>query len=182
MQRIKSIEVAQATGEAATTLAAIKAKFGTVPNIFKTMAVAPSVLKSYVAFSGAVGEGALSAAIREQISLVSAGTNACDYCASAHQALGKMAGLSADDIALAFKGQASNPKAAAALTFAKKLISDRGQVSDADLGAIRAAGFTDAEALEIVANVALNIFTNYLNLVAGTEIDFPRVDSARAAL
>lgn len=181
MQRIPAIDPTTATGDVKAALDAVKAKLGGVPNIFKTMAVAPSVLAGYLAFSEAAGTGHLPAGIREQIALVCASTNGCDYCASAHQALGKMAGLSPDDIAKALQAEANDAKASAALTFAKAVLADRGNVSDAALAAVRAAGYSDAEVLEIVANVALNVFTNYFNLVAGTDVDFPRVSTRRAA-
>ena len=181
MPRINPIDPASASADVRATLDAVKAKLGGVPNIFRTMAVAPSVLDGYLAFSGAVGKGKLPAALREQIALVTAGANACDYCASAHQALGKMAGLGADDIALALKGDAADAKAKAALVLARKLVLDRGIVTDADLAATQNAGWSEADVLEIVANVALNLFTNYFNHVAGTDVDFPKVDARRAA-
>lgn len=181
MQRITAVDPANATSELAATFAAVKAKLGSVPNLFKTMAVAPSVLNAYLAFSDSAGKGKLSAKVREQIALVTANTNACDYCASAHQALGKMAGLSADDIARAFDGEAADAKAAAALVFAKAVLADRGHVSDTALSVVRAAGWSDEEILEITANVVLNIFTNYFNSVADTDVDFPRVTTRKAA-
>ena len=181
MQRIKSIDPANAPANVKGTLDAVKAKLGVVPNLLTTMAVAPSVLDAYVAFSGAAGKGHLSAKVREQIALATANTNGCDYCASAHQALGKMAGLSAEDIASALEGRATDAKVAAALSFARSVLAERGHVSDATLQAVRAAGWSDAEVLEIVANVVLNILTNYVNNVADTEVDFPRVSTQRAA-
>ncbi len=181
MQRIPALDPATAPAAIAQTLNAVKAKLGLVPNLIKTMARAPSVLNSYLAFSGAVGEGRLPAMLRERIALVTAQTNGCDYCASAHQALGKMAGLSADEITRGFAGDSADPKAKAALTFAKAVLAKRGQVSDAELAAVKAAGYSEDEVLEIVANVVLNIFTNYVNNVADTDIDFPRVSLSRAA-
>lgn len=181
MPRINPVDPAQASGDVKATLEAVKAKLGGVPNIVRTMAVAPSVLDGYLAFSGAAAKGKLPAALREQIALVTAGVNACDYCASAHQALGKMAGLNVDDIARALKGDAADAKSKAALVLARKLVVDRGMVSDADLAAAKSAGWSDADVLEIVANVALNLFTNYFNHVAGTDVDFPKVDARRAA-
>lgn len=181
MQRIPALDPAKANADVRATLDAVKAKLGMVPNIVKTMALAPSVLNGYVSFSGAVGAGELPAKLREQIALVTAQTNGCDYCASAHQALGKMAGLSAEEIARSHRGQSADAKAQAALTFAQAVLGKRGKVSDSELAAIKAAGFSEGQVLEIVANVALNIFTNYFNNVADTEIDFPRVSTSQAA-
>lgn len=175
MQRINALDPATASPEIAAVFAALKSEFGSVPNLFKTMAVEPSVLTAYLAFSDATEKGPLPNKVREQIALATAGSNGCDYCASAHHALGKMAGLSQDDITLALEGRADDAKVDAALTFAKSVLADRGHVPDSSLEAVRKAGWSDREILDIVANVVLNIFTNYLNNVAGTEIDFPRV-------
>lgn len=181
MQRIPALDPTTANADVRATLDAVKAKLGMVPNIVRTMARAPSVLNGYLAFSGAVGTGELPAKLREQIALVTAQTNGCDYCASAHQALGKMAGLSAEEIARGYQGQSVDAKALAALTFAQAVLAKRGKVSVAELAAIKAAGFSEGQVLEIVTNVALNIFTNYFNNVADTEIDFPLVNTSRAA-
>jgi len=181
MQRIPQLDPADAPQDVAATLAAVKAKLGVVPNIFKTMAQAPAVLNGYLAISGALGAGKLPAALREQIALVTAGVNACDYCASAHSALGKMAGLRSEEIARNLAGEASDTKVRAAITFAKKLVVDRGVVGDADIAAVKAAGYSDEEVLEILGHVAINLFTNYFNHLADTDIDFPVVETARAA-
>lgn len=181
MPRIAPLSTADASPEVTATFAAIKAKLGGVPNIFTTMAAAPAVLNGYLAFSDATAKGKLPAKVREQLALVIANTNGCDYCASAHQAIGKMVGLSPEDVTRSLGGQGTDAKTTAALTFAKAVLADRGHVSDAALAAVRAAGWSDEEILEITANVALNVFTNYFNSVAGTDIDFPRVSTIRAA-
>lgn len=180
MQRIPQLDPASASKDVAATLGAVKAQLGMVPNIFKTMAQAPAVLNGYLALSSAIGAGKLSPALREQIALVTAGANCCDYCASAHSALGKMAGLTPDEIKRNLAGDASDPKAKAAIAFARKIVVDRGVVSAADIAAVTAAGFSNEELLEILGNVVANIFTNYFNHLAGTIIDFPKVE-ARAA-
>ena len=177
MQRIPQIDPARASKDVAATLDAVKAQLGMVPNIFKTMAQAPAVLNGYLALSGAIGAGKLSPALREQIALITASANCCDYCASAHSALGKMAGLAPDEIKRNLSGEASDPKARAAIAFAKKLVVDRGVVSDADISAVTSAGFSNEEVLEIFGNVVANIFTNYFNHLAATDIDFPKVET-----
>lgn len=181
MPRIPTLELNSASADVLATLDAVKAKLGMVPNLVKTMAQAPSVLNAYLAFSGAAGAGALPAQLRERISLLTAETNGCDYCASAHRALGKMAGLGADEMNLNHAGDSSDPKARAALVFAKSVLASRGKVSEAEFVAVKGAGYSDADVLEIVANVALNVLTNYVNNVVGTDIDFPRVHTGRAA-
>lgn len=182
MQRIAALDPARATPQVKGALDAVKAQFGMIPNSIATMAVAPSVLNAYLSFAAAVAEDSLPAPLRERIALAVAGANACDYCASAHQALGKRAGLSAEEVARNLRGDSSDARAKAALVFARTIVVERGRVTDADLAAIKMAGFSEAETLEIVANVALNIFTNYFNHVADTDVDFPRVDAARAAV
>jgi len=181
MPRIEALDPAVADDQSKSLLDAVKKKLGMVPNFMKTLAHAPSALAAYFAFSTAVAEGKLPFALRERIALATAQANGCDYCASAHQALGKTAGLSAEEIARSFDGDSLDPKAKAALVFADAVRSERGQVGDSTLAAIRAAGFSDGEIVEIVANVALNIFTNYFNNVARPDIDFPRVSTSRLA-
>jgi uncharacterized peroxidase-related enzyme len=139
----------------------------------RVMANSPAVLDAYLKFSGALGEGDLPAKTREQIALTVGQANSCDYCLSAHSAIGKLVGLAADHIRDARLGTAAEPKANAMLSFASQLVEKRGFVSDEDIAAVRDAGASDAEIAEVVANTALNLFTNYVNHVAQTEIDFP---------
>jgi len=111
---------------------------------------------------------------RERIALATAEFNGCDYCLAAHSYIGRnMAKLSDSDIAAARDFSAPDAQAQAALRFAHRVAAERGHVSDAELAAVRAAGFDDAAIVEIVANVALNVLTNYLNNVAATDLDFP---------
>jgi uncharacterized peroxidase-related enzyme len=175
MTRIQPVSYERSTGKAKELLDAVKAKLGITPNMMKTMAQSPAVLEAYLNFSGALGGGNLSARMREQIALISAEINGCGYCASAHTAIGKMVGLDEDSILAARNGNAADAKTDAALKFARDVIVKRGEVSDADLHAVKDAGFSDGEVGEIVANVALNIFTNYFNEIARTDIDFPKV-------
>jgi uncharacterized peroxidase-related enzyme len=181
MTRIQPINPSDATGKAKQLLDGVQAKLGITPNMMKTMAVSPAVLDAYLGFSAATGTGALKAGFREQIALAVAQANSCEYCLAAHSAIGKMVGLQPDSIHAARQAQATDPKAAAGLEFAQALVIERGLVSDAAIARVRAAGYSDAEIAEIVANVALNIFTNYFNHVAGTEVDFPRVNVNLAA-
>lgn len=162
-------------------LAAVKKMLGSTPNIFTTFAHSPAVLGFYLAGSGALAESSISGGLREQIALTVAGANHCDYCASAHTALGKMQKLAEGELAQNLNAKSADSKTQAALTFARKLVDLRGNVSDEDVKAVRDAGFTDGEVLEIVAVTSLNIFTNYFNHVAGTEIDFPLVATSNVA-
>jgi uncharacterized peroxidase-related enzyme len=181
MSRIEPVNYEQASDEVRGLFDAVKAKLGTTPNMVKTMAQSPAVLESYLNFSGALAGGKLDARLREQIALIAAEVNGCSYCASAHTAIGKMVGLDGDAILAARKGHASDAKTEVALRFARNVILNRGEISDADVQEVSNAGFSAGEIGEIVANVALNIFTNYFNIVAGTEIDFPKVQAGVAA-
>lgn len=175
MPRITAIHRDNAAPQAAALLDAVQQQLGTTPNLFKTLAHSPAGLQSLVAQVSALGSGTLSARLRELLALAVAGTNHCDYCASAHTALGQMAKVPVSELAHALKAESPDSKVNAALRFAKAVVDSRGNVSDSELTAIRAAGWSDGQVLEIVANVAVNVFTNYVNLVAQTEIDFPRV-------
>jgi uncharacterized peroxidase-related enzyme len=177
VQTIPQIDAAAAPAKTQALLAAVKKQMGGVPNILATMAQSSAALGGYLGFAGALADGTLSAAHREQISLAVAGANACDYCASVHTALGKGAGLSADEMAKNLLGKSSDPMTAALLTFAREFVRSRGQTSDMQLAVLMDAGFDHEAIVEIVANIALNIFTNYFNHLAGTEIDFPLVNS-----
>jgi len=181
MQRIAALTTAATPAAAQPLLEAVHKKHGMVPNLFKTFAHSPAVLKYHLAGSEALAASALPAGLREQIALVTAGENECDYCASAHTLMGKGAGLPAAEMAGNLRGRSDNAKTQAALTFAAVIVRERGRVSDAQLQAVRAAGYNEAEVVEIVAVVVANIFTNYFNHIAGTVIDFPVVKSAAPA-
>ena len=178
MSRITPIEPAQASGKAKQLLDGVEAKLGMTPNMMKTMAQSPAVLEAYLNFAGTLGRGALDAKVREQIALVVGQVNSCRYCVAAHAVFGKGAGLNTEEIGSSRRAHSANPKAAAGLEFAKRMVNQRGMLSDEDLESARTAGYSDAEIVEIVAHVALNVLTNYLNLVAQTEVDFPKVPLA----
>jgi uncharacterized peroxidase-related enzyme len=130
---------------------------------------------------GALGGGKIGAVLGERIAVAVANRNACEYCLAAHTALGRKAGASADEMAAAQSGESSDPRTAAALRFALQLVEGRGQVDAAQVQALRDAGFNDAQVVEVIAHVALNLFTNYLNLALEVPVDFPGVRFKRAA-
>lgn len=181
MPRIQPVDPATATGRAKEQLDGIQAKLGKTPNIFKTFAHSPVVFDFYLNGSSTLAKSSLGTPLREQIALTIAGANNCDYCASAHTAIARNAGVSEDDLPAALIAKSKDARAQAALTFAKKVNDTKGFVADTDVKAVRDAGFTEGEILEIVAVVAFNIFTNYFNHVADTEIDFPMVAAKKAA-
>jgi uncharacterized peroxidase-related enzyme len=173
MARITQISPEAATGRARELLDAVKGKLGLVPNMTRAMANAPVVLDGYLQLSGTLGKGTLPARAREQIALAVAEANQCDYCLAAHSTVGRMVGLTAEQIADSRLGTAVDPKINALIRFALRVVESRGAVGDADLKEIRDAGFDDAAIAEVVANVALHVFTNYFNRLASTDLDFP---------
>lgn len=178
MSRISIPTVESAPSASAPLLAAVKQQLGSVPNLMKLLAVSPAALEGYLSLSGALGKGALDAGIRERIALAVAQHNGCDYCLAAHSYIGKnLVKLTDDEIAQARDGRAADARNDAALRFAQRVAAERGRVLDADIAALRAAGFSDAETVEIVLHVALNVLTNYVNNVAHTDVDFPRVSA-----
>ena len=162
-------------------LDAVHKQLGVVPNMFRLIAASPAALQGFTANNGALAK-TLDAKTRERIALAVAQVNGCDYCLSAHSYLGlNLAKISPAEIALNRQGRSSDAKADAAVRFAAKIVRERGHVADADVGSVRDAGFSDGQIVEIIAVAAENVFTNLLNLVAETEIDFPVVLAAEAA-
>lgn len=174
MSRLQALDPAAATGKTQALLDGVRKKLGLVPNMMRTMAASPAVLEGYLGLSSALGAGCLPAKLREQIALAVAQVNGCSYCLAAHSLLGSQAGLADSDVVAARRGEASDPRARAAIRFALAVVASRGGVDDAELERVRGAGFGDGEIAEIVAHVALNVLTNYLNRLADTEIDFPK--------
>ena len=179
MPRLDSVDPTVASGRAKELLEGVQSKLGMTPNLMRTMANSAAVLEGYLGLSAALASGHLSAQLREQIALAVGEANGCDYCLAAHTAIARTVGLSTDDILDSRRASPPDPHVAAALRFSRTLIDNRGRVEDADLNRLRAVGYGDVEIAEIVANVALNIFTNYFNHVAQTDIDFPRAEAIR---
>lgn len=179
MSRINLVDPSSATG--VDLLGEIRSVFGIAPNMFRAVANSPAALASMWGSFGALGNGRLGAILGEQIAVAVADRNDCHYCLAAHTALGRKAGATAEEMASAQRGKSSDPKTAAALAFAQKLVEERGQVSDADVRALRDVGFDDPDIVEIIAHVALNLFTNYINVALAVPVDFPSVKLVREA-
>ena len=174
--------IAAAPEASRSLLEDVKKQLGVAPNLFRMVANSPAALQGYVGLLGALGKGALPAATHERIALAVAELNGCDYCLSAHTYLAKqVAKLDASEIAANRNASSNDAAADAAVRFARKVAELRGHVSDEDVRAVRTAGYTDGEIVEIVQHVALNVWTNYVNSVARTEIDFPVVTARRVA-
>jgi uncharacterized peroxidase-related enzyme len=153
-------------------------QFGFVPNMFQTLASNPTVLDVVMTLQGTLSR-VLDAKTRHTIALAVSQTNDCDYCLAMHTYVSsELGGMSGDDIGLARAGSSIDPKRAAVARFAQQVVESRGQVSDADLAAVRDAGYTDSQILAIITVAVQVQLTNFINNVNQTDIDIPAVDSA----
>lgn len=174
MARMKPVAPENANGELKHVYATIQKNMGgKVINIFQMMGNSPAVLKGFLALSDAAGQTSLSPQLREQIALIVGQTNQCQYCLSAHTAIGTKEGLNAEQILKARKGEAADPKTQAILRFAKTVVEKRANVSDQEIEKLKNAGVSDTELAEIIFVISINLLTNYFNHVAGTPVDFP---------
>jgi uncharacterized peroxidase-related enzyme len=181
MSRVPLIDRATADGERRQLLDQIQSAFGATPAMFRAVANSPAALKSMWGSFGALGSGTISAKLGEQIAVAIADRNDCEYCLAAHSMLGRKAGATAAEMSAAQQGESSDPQTAAALRFALKVVDRRAQLDDADVQALRNAGFSDEQVVEILAHVALNLFTNYVNVAFAVPLDFPAVKLRRHA-
>lgn len=175
MSRLPLVDPATATGDRKALLDEIHGAFGATPAMFRAVANSPAALRMMWGAFGALGGGTLSPRLGEQVAVAIADRNRCEYCLAAHTALGRKAGASADEMARAQAGESDDPATAAALAFALKVVDGRGQISDADVRRLREHGFDDGQVMELLAHVALNLFTNYTNVAFGVPVDFPAV-------
>lgn len=185
MSRIHIVDPKTAVGEARSLLDAVQAKLGVTPNFIRILANSPKALEGFLGLHGALGAASIDTATQERIALAVAESNACQYCVSAHTALGGGAGLSHEEMLLNRQGASADARAAGAVAFAAALNAQNGEVTPGQLAMARGAGLGDAELVEIIALVVLNIFTNFLGKASQVDIDFPRVallgTSTRAA-
>lgn len=181
MPRIAPLNPADATPEIAATLAGVKTKLGMLPNIITTLAHSPGALNGYLSLSSALSASLFDPRQREIVALVVAQTNECGYCLAAHTAIGKGAGLAPDAIAAARRGEGTSSADAALARFAHVLTESRGNPTETDYQTFLTEGFSPAQALDVVALVALNTLTNYTNHLAGTVLDFPAVSLQQEA-
>ncbi|OPX12408.1 alkylhydroperoxidase [Mycobacterium sp. AT1] len=170
------IEPSAASGKSAELLAQVKKSLGQTPNMTTAMANSPTLLQGYLALSQAVGQGTLPPATRERLAVATAQLNGCEYCLSAHTYIGdKIAKVDAAELDGARRSESADPHVAALLTLSNLIAENAGDVDDADVKTALAAGVTEEEVGELVANLALNILTNYFNVLARVENDWPVV-------
>ncbi len=180
MNRITQLDPIGATGKTKQLFDEVRARLGSVPNVFRVLGNAPAALEGYLNFSAALAGGSFNARVREQIAVAVAESNLCRYCLCAHTLIGGKVGLTEEEIADAGHAVAKTPKTDAILKLARNVVVERGEVSDAELEQAHASGLTDGEIVETVANVALNILTNYVNHVARTVVDFVDFETRRS--
>lgn len=181
MSRVPLLDPATTTGAVRDHLDQIHATFGATPAMFRAVASSPAALASMWGAFGALGGGVLGAALGEQIAVAVADRNGCEYCLAAHTALGRRAGVGREAMAAAQAGRSDDPRTEALLTFALRLVDARGHVSAEDVRAVREHGWSDEHLVETISHVALNLFTNYVNVALDVPVDFPTVRLHRAA-
>ena len=180
MSRVPLVQSA-APGPSQALLSDIQQALGVTPAMFRAVANSPAALRSLWGSFAALGGGRLPAKLTEQVAVAIADRNACEYCLAAHTALGRKAGATTQELAEAQSGRSADPRTAAGLAFALKVVENRAQVGDADVAALRSAGFDDETIVELLAHVALNLFTNYVNIALDVPVDFPAVKLRRVA-
>jgi uncharacterized peroxidase-related enzyme len=173
MARLNPVEPSEVAARLQDFLAAEKSKMGRIDNLVKVMSNSPAALKGYLSLSGVLDRGALGPELAERLALTVSEANGCDYCLASHGALARQLGISPEEALAARRAGSSDSKIDAALKFALAVVDRRGHVSDEEMAAVREAGYTDGDIAEIVAHVARNVLTNYLNNVAATPIDWP---------
>ncbi|CAM1361901.1 carboxymuconolactone decarboxylase family protein [Tenacibaculum xiamenense] len=177
--RIETLNPETTTGKSKELFDAVNKKLGFIPNLIKVFGNSPATLQTYLSLGELTASGNFSNKFREQLALAIAEENTCNYCLSAHTAIGKMNGLSEAEIESNRKGEASDDKVKAALEFAQSVTKNRGNVTSEEIKAVKDAGYNDGDVLEIVLNVVANTLTNYVNHIAETEIDFPKVEAGK---
>lgn len=175
MARINVINPQTATGAAKKLLDAVQSQLGVTPNFIRVLANSPQALEGFLGLYGALGKASVDKKTQERIALAVAEGNGCEYCVSAHTAIGRGAGLSNEEMALNRQGTSSDAKAAVTVTFAKALNAHMGEITNAEFEAARKGGLSDAEIVEVISLVALNIFTNIIGKSTHVDIDFPKV-------
>jgi len=176
MSRINTVNKETANEEQQVLFDAIQAKLSMVPNFLKILANSPAALRAFLGLHGIAGEGNLNPQTRERIALAIAQQNSCEYCVSAHTAIGRKSGLNNAEIEANRLGTSQDAKAIVAVKFAKSLLEHMGEVTTAEIAEVRQAGYGDAEIVEIITHVAMNIFTNIIGKASQVDIDFPKVE------
>lgn len=177
VSQFRPLDISRAHGKARALLAAAETRLGRIPNVLGALAHSPAALQGYLGLSEALASGSIAPGLREQIALTVAEVQGCEYCCAAHRALGRLAGLTRDQLEDARRGSSPDRATDAALAFARRIVALRGPLDEAELEPLRRAGLGSGEIVEIVANVALSVFANTFSHIAHPEIDFPTAGS-----
>jgi uncharacterized peroxidase-related enzyme len=178
MSRIDIPALDTATGASADLFGQIKKAVGSVPNTYAAIGFAgPTALKAILAAEGVLAAGSLPKSDQETIKLLVSTVAGCDYCVAAHSMLGKMAGLSPDALRQIRAGEPiGDIKRDALVRFVRLLASTSGTIDEDEFIAVREAGYTDQQLVEISLAIATTTFTNMFNRINDTTIDFPPVN------
>lgn len=180
MSRIITITDDTASVEQKALFEAIHTKLGIVPNFLRIFANSPDALKAFLGLNHIAEAGQLDAATKERIALALAQQNECEYCLSAHTAIGRKAGLNREEMDSNRAGTSQDAKAAIAVKFARSIVEHKGQVTTAEIQEMRDVGYSEAEIVEVITHAGLNVLTNMIGKASRVEIDFPKVDLQRA--
>ena len=181
MRRFTPMEIEEVPEELREVAGRLQPAGRGVPNFLRVLAKSPAAMKAYLSAEEALQRGRLASRQRTEISLAVAEINGSNYCLAAHENAGRRGGLSDEEIRMARSASADDARTGAMLRFVQAIVIQRGEVNDEDVGAIQAAGFSETEIIEVLANVALNVFTNYFNLLVQTEVDYPQVRAEEIA-
>lgn len=175
MSRIAFVDQRNANAEQKVLLDAIQLQFGAVPNYLRVLVNSPSALRAFLGLHGVASNGSLSAQTRERIALALAQHNGCEYSLSAHTALGRKVGLTGDEMTANRAGSSEDAKAAVSVKLARSLSEHRGAISNAELFEAREVGHSEADIVEIIMHVGMNLITALIGNASHVEIDFPKV-------
>ncbi|WP_125218932.1 carboxymuconolactone decarboxylase family protein [Methylomicrobium sp. wino1] len=181
MSRITTVNNETANIEQRALFEAIHSQLGMVPNFLRVFAHSPDALKAFLGLHHIAGHGSLDAATRERIALALAQQNECEYCLSAHTAIGRKSGLNGAEIEANRAGTSQDAKAAVAVRFARALVEHKGEVTNAELQSMRDVGFSEADLVEVITHVGMNFMTNILGKASRVDVDFPKVTLKQAA-
>ncbi len=178
MSRLTDIREQDATGKAAELFSGIKKAVGKVPNAYLTIGGhSPEALQQALAHNAMLHKGSLNAKMLEAINLSVSEATQCDYCLAAHTLMAKKAGFSSKQIHALRRGEyAEDAQLDALVKFAQTLVTTTGTLPEANVTALKHAGFSDRQIVEIISAISAILFTNMVNRVNDTVVDFPKAD------
>lgn len=150
----------------------LNTSLGFVPNLYAYYAKNETALGDYLALQNR--KSTLKAKEREVINLITSQINGCEYCQSAHTVLGKMNGFSENEILELRSGSASfDAKLDALVRFTADVVNNKGKATQESKDAFFAAGYSEANMIDVVIVVGDKVISNYIHNLTGFAIDFP---------